>query len=101
MRPELGHALRRLLERQVALANQPLVEAEAAVHALGAVIGDDQDARLRLQQAEEVADVLIQGDIVVPDGVLKGVARLVFGVLPVEVPPEAMMDAVGPISTMM
>ncbi len=90
-----GRRLRRPLhERQVPLAHQPLVEAEAAVHLLGAVVGDDQHQRVGRAEGEQLGQLGIHVAVVVADRVLEGVPCLVLVVCRVHVAPEAVVDAV-------
>ena len=55
---------------QQALAAEPLVDADAAVHALRAVVGDDEDRRLVVGVLEQTADQPVDMAVVVEDRVL-------------------------------
>ena len=58
------------LEREQALAAQPLVDADAAVEPLRAVVGDDEDERVVVGVLEQAADQPVEVDVVVADRVL-------------------------------
>ncbi len=61
---------------------------------LAAVVRDDQHHRVVVQQSQPLANLAVEVDIVVADGIFVGVARLVQGVALVKVLPEAMVDAI-------
>ena len=79
-----------------ALAAQPLVDADAALHPLGAVIRDDQHDRLLVGVLEQAGDQPIEVAQVVEDRVGVGPVRLVAVVELVQVLPEAVVHAVEP-----
>ncbi len=87
---------RRILESEVPLAHQPLVEADAAFHALRAVIGDHEHERIARHQTEQRRQLAVEVAVVVADRLLEGVAALVLVVLRIHVAPEPVMDAVEP-----
>jgi len=61
------------LEDEVALAAQPIVDADAAFEAFRAVIGDDEEARGgEIDEMEEFCDLGVEEDVVIVDGVLEG-----------------------------
>ena len=55
------------VQDQQALADEPLVDAEAAVEPPRAVVGDDQDDRVVVEQLQEAADLLVEVAVVVAD----------------------------------
>ena len=77
-----------------ALAAEPLVDADAAVHALRAVVGDDEDRRVVVGVLEQAADQPVDVAVVVEDRVLVRAARDVLAVLRVHVLPEAVVHPV-------
>ena len=47
------------LEREVSATPEPLVHVEAAVHALGAVVGDDEDGGVVVDESKEPPEPLV------------------------------------------
>ena len=66
---ERGDLLGVALEDEQPLADQPLVDAEAAVEPLRAVVGDHQHDRVVGQQLEDLADLVVEVAVVVVDRV--------------------------------
>src|SRR3989337_2455000 len=58
----------RLFERQIAFPPQPFIYADRAVHALGSVVGDDQDRGVGVDDLEERADLLVHERVVFAAG---------------------------------
>src|SRR5437762_10210232 len=81
-------------ECQVPFAPQPLVEADAPIHLLRAVIGDDEHQRLGRAEGEHLAELPIDVTVVVENGGFEGVTRFVLVVGRIHVAPEPMVDAV-------
>ena len=86
---------RLLAQHEVPLAPQPLVDADATVHPLRAVVGDDKHRRLVVGEPQQAGDLGVEPPVVIEHRVLVGIARLEQPVLQVGEPPEAMVDAVG------
>ncbi len=82
------------LEHQVALAPQPLVHTQPAVHLFRAVVRDDHDYRVVVQLRQQFAHQPVQMHDIVADGVFVGVAGYVLVVRVVKVLPKAVVDAV-------
>jgi hypothetical protein len=80
---------------QVALIEQPLVEAKTAHQRARAVVRDHQHGGRGVAGGEEFADAPVQVAVVVNDGVLKWRIRHKVGVGGVHVLPEGVMHAVG------
>ncbi len=91
----IGRTLRRVgLDGEISLADQPVVEAEAAHHRARAVIAhDDRDDVVR-QDIQERADLLIHEPVVVAERRLVLVARLVERVGGIPVLPEHVVEAI-------
>ena len=79
---------------EIAVLDQPLVDAQAALHRLAAMVRDHQHHRLGRHQVQQPADQPVDMDVVVVDRVLEAVARLVAGVPRVHVAPVTVMDPV-------
>src|SRR5262249_23945780 len=62
-----------------AFAHEPLVEADAPVHLLRAVIGHDEHEGVRRTEGEHLAQLRVDVPIVIPDRVRELVPRLVLG----------------------
>src|SRR5579885_3190303 len=92
-----GRQLRRLrFQRQVALADEPLVDANAAIHLLGAMIGDDEDGGVfQVHQLQNLPDLAINVAVVVVNAVVQAGIDLVPVVRRVVELPQAVMNAVG------
>ena len=84
-----------LAQRQVALADQPLVHADAAEHRLGAVVGDHHQRGVLPQPLDQRADLGVEVAVVVAERLLVGRAGHVVGVAVVVVAPEPVVQAVG------
>ena len=84
-----------LEQREVALLPQPLVDADAAVDPLRAVVRDDEDGGLVVGEAQQPPHLLVDAAVVVEHRVLELVVGLVQAVLGIEVAPERVVDAVG------
>ena len=80
--------------RQEALAAQPLVDADAAVHALAAVVGDDEHGRVVVRVGKDAAHELVDVLVVLEDRVLVRVPGDELAVLRVHQLPEAVVHAV-------
>ncbi len=93
---QAGGLRRRFQQDEVALLDEPLVERDPAVHALGAVVGDDDDVGVGGDDFQEFADLAVDVLVVVGDDRLIRVAGLVAVVAVVHVLPEGVVDAVGP-----
>ena len=81
-------------ESQVAICEQPLVNADAAIHPLGAVIGDHQHGRRVIGKREQLADFTVHFSVVVTNRILKFVAGLVEAMSRVHIVPKRMVDTV-------
>ena len=96
---EVGRETRRLgrllAQHEVPLAAQPLVDADAAVHPLRAVVRDDEHRRVVVREPQQARDLRVEPLVVVEHRVLVGIARLEQPVLGVGEAPEAVVDAVG------
>ena len=85
----------RLGERgQQALTTEPLVDADAAVESLRAVVGEHEDDGVLVGVLEELPDEPVDVAVVVEDRALVRVAGLVLSVLGVHVLPEAVVHAI-------
>jgi hypothetical protein len=94
---QIGHLrgrVRVLVEREQTLLNEPLVDAEAAVQPLGAVVGEDQHGRLVVQQFQQRPDLGIEASVVVADHLAVGIAGHVVAMLGVLEFPEAVVHPV-------
>ena len=68
--PERGDAVRLGERRQQALAAQPLVDPDATVEPLRAVVGEDEDDRVVVGMLEQPGDQPVDVAVVVEDRVL-------------------------------
>ncbi len=91
---EGDNALWRLVEDEEAFVDEPLIDGEAAVEGLCAVVGDEKEDSIVVEDFEDFADLFVEPEIVVGDDLLVGVAGDVVDVARVEVVPEAVVDAV-------
>ena len=77
VRQPLG-ALRLARRREQALAAQPLVDADPAVHPLRTVVGDDEHGRVVVGVGEQLGEQAVEVDVVVEDRRLEPAAGLVL-----------------------
>ena len=84
----------RLLDHEPALVDEPLVDAEGALHPLRAVVRDDEHRRVAPGLVDEPADLRVEELVVIDDGVLEAVPRLVQVMVVVHVLPEGVVDPV-------
>jgi hypothetical protein len=84
------------LQGEVAVLNQPLVDADAPHQGLGSVVRDHQHGGVFVALLQQFPNPLIHMDVVVVDGSGKGRLRLVLGMAGVHGLPEGMVDAVYP-----
>ena len=84
------------MQDEIPLPSEPLVDADAAVHALRAVIRDDEHRRLVVREPQEArASFGVEPPVVVEHRVLVRIAGLEQPMLGVGEAPEAVVDAVG------
>lgn len=72
-----------------------MVDGDAAVHALGAMVANDHHRAIRRQERDDLAKPGIQPDVVVANSPDKWAGRIVFRVQRVVEAPEAVVDAIG------
>src|SRR3990172_7979695 len=84
----------RRLQREIALLDQPLVDADAAHHGLGSGVRHDDDGRVSVDLGEDATQLRVDQPVVVEHGRLVWVTRFVGAVALVEVLPEAVVHAV-------
>ena len=60
------------MKREEALLDEPLVDAKAAVEPSGAVVGEDGDDRLVVDQFEDPADLVVELEVMIADRDLNG-----------------------------
>src|SRR5437016_675084 len=83
-----------LLEDEISFPEQPLVDAEAAFHSLGAVVREHPDHRLIVKQLQQLPDLPVERTIVVVNRMPVRIPRLMLGMLWVVVLPHSMMNSV-------
>ena len=93
---ERCHLLGILVEHQQPLAHQPLVHAKPAVQSLRPVVRDHEHHGIVRQQLENLADLLVQVEVIIADDVGIGTVRLVEHVLGIVVLPEPVVHPVQP-----
>ena len=82
------------MQHQQSLADQPLVDAEAAVEPLGAVVRGHEADGVVAEQLERLADLVVEIVVVVRDGRFQRMPGLVQPVLGVVVLPEPVVKPV-------
>ena len=85
-----------VLRREQALLAEPFVDADSPVHALRAVVGDDEHDGVLVRVLEEAGHEAVDVAVVVEDGALVPVAGLVPPMLRIHELPEAVMHPVRP-----
>ncbi len=92
-----GAAVGAGLQRQIALAQQPLIQVDPAAERAEAVIGDDHQHVAVLQLRPHAADQRIVVKVQLADGVLvRGLLAPAPGGMPgIDVAPEHVLDAIG------
>ena len=85
---------RTLVEDEVALIDQPLVDADPACHRARAMIRDHNDDRVVVEPTNDAADPIVDVHVVVVDRTRKAMVGFVLGMVGRHVLPERMVDAI-------